>query len=153
MRADIPIDSLSVTQLLEDWAWLLPKPHALIALNKFGDMFLRNDAGEICFLTLATGQLNRLAGSTAEFQQLSADKGNQEKWFLLTLLTELERAEMNIGHGQCFGFKKPLSLGGEVEVSNIEVSPLYVYVSLMGQVHQQVNELPPGTKIAGVKIE
>ncbi len=153
MRADIPINDLSATQLLEDWAWLLPKPHELIALNKFGDMFLRNEAGEICFLSLATGQLNRLAGSTAEFQQLSADKVNQEKWFLLKLLTELERAETKIAHGQCFGFKKPPSLGGDVEVSNIEVSPLYAYVSLMGQIHQQVNGFPPGTKITGVKIE
>jgi hypothetical protein len=153
MRADIPIDDLSATELLEDWAWLLPKPHELFALNNFGDMFLRNEAGGIYFLSLATGQVNRLAESSAEFQRLGADKVNQEKWFLLGLLTELERAGMKIASGQCFGFKKPPSLGGEIELSNIEVSSLYPYVSLMGQIHQQLNKLPPGTRITGVKIE
>ncbi len=153
MRANIPIDDLSATELLGDWAWLLPKAYKLVALNNFGDMFLSNEAGKIYFLSLATGQVKRLAESSAEFQRLSADKVNQEKWFLLGLLTELERAGMKITSGQCFGFKKPPSLGGEIELSNIEVSPLYPYVSLMGQIHQHMNKLPPGAKIAGVKIE
>ena len=153
MRADIPMDGLSAAELLEDWAWLLPKPHELFVLNNFGDMFLRNEAGEIYFLSVATGLVNRLAEPSAEFQQLSADQVDREKWFLLGLLNELERAGMKISSGQCFGFKKPPSLGGEIELSNIEVSPLYPYVSLMGQIHQQVNKLLPGTKITEVKIE
>jgi hypothetical protein len=153
MRANIPLEGLSSEELLEDWAWLLGKTFTLIALNNFADMFLRNEAGEIYFLSLATGELNELAKSSAEFQRLSADKVNQEKLFSLKLLTELERAGLKIASGQCFGFKKPPSLGGEIEVSNIEISPLNPYVSLMGQIHQQVSKLPPSTKITGVKIE
>jgi len=49
--------------------------------------------------------------------------------------------------------KSPQALAVPFEVSNIEVSTLYVYVSLMGQIHQQVNGLPPGIKITDVKIE
>jgi hypothetical protein len=153
MRANIPLEGLSSEELLEDWAWLLGKTFTLIALNNFADMFLRNEAGEIYFLSLATGQLNRLAESTAEFQRLSADQVNQEEWFLLKLLTELERAGMKIANGQCFGFRKPPILGGEIEFSNIEISSLYPYVSLMGQIQQQVSKLPPGTKITRVMIE
>ncbi len=153
MRANIPLEGLSSEKLLEDWAWLIGKRFTLIALNNFADMFLCNEAGEIYFLSLATGQLNRLAESSAEFQRLSTDKVYQEKLFSLKLLTELERAGMTIASGQCFGFRKPPCLGGEIELSNIEISPLYPYISLMGQVHQKVNKLPPGTKITGVKIE
>jgi hypothetical protein len=99
MRANIPLEGLSTEELLEDWAWLLGKTFTLIALNNFGDMFLSNEAREIYFLSLATGQLNKLAESSAEFQRLSADKVNQEELFLLKLLTELERAGMKIASG------------------------------------------------------
>jgi hypothetical protein len=154
MRADIPIDDLSATELLEDWAWLLPKPHKLVALNNFGDMFLRNEAGEIYFFeSCYRTSSEQVGGIQRRISATERGQGKSREVVLAGLLTELERAGMKIASGQCFGFKKPPSLGGEIELSNIEVSPLYPYVSLMGQIHQQMNKLPPGAKIAGVKIE
>jgi len=35
----------------------------------------------------------------------------------------------------------------------MEIAPLSVYVSLMGQIHQKVKNLRPGTRIEGFKIE
>ena len=153
MRANISIEGLSSEELLEDWAWLLRRTFTLIALNNFGDMFLRDEGGEVHFLELAAGQVTTIAGSMEEFHRLSTDKNNQARWFLLGLLTELERAGITITKGQCFGFKKPPVLGGKIELSNIEITQLSVYTSLMGQIHQQVRNLPLGTKIKEIKIE
>jgi len=152
MRANISIEGLSSQELLEDWAWLLQKPFTIIAMNNFADMFLRDEDGEIHFLELAVGEVTKVAGSAAEFQRLTANKNNQSKWFMLGLLTELERAGMTLENGQCFGFTKAPILGGAIEPSNIEIAPLGVYVSLMGQICQQVQKLPAGTKVAGFKI-
>ncbi|SRR5713226_3550546 len=153
MRANILVEGLSSEELLDDWAWLLREPYALIALNNFGDMFLRDGTGKVHFLDLAAGQITTIAESMEEFQRLSADKNCRARWFLLGLLTELDRAGMTITKGECFGFKKPPVLGGKIELSNIEITQLSVYASLMGQIHQQVRNLPPGTKIKEIKIE
>jgi hypothetical protein len=152
MRANISLEGLSSEELLEDWAWLLRNTFTLIALNNFGDMFLRDEGGKVHFLELATGQVTTIAESMEEFQRLSEDKNYRARWFLLGLLTELDHAGMAITKGECFGFKKPPVLGGRIELSNIEITQLSVYASLMGQIHQQVRNLPPGAKIKEIKI-
>ena len=122
-------------------------------MNNFGDMFLRDEDGAIHFLVLGVGEVIKVAGSTSDFQQLAGDKDNQQGWFAHGLLTELERAKMTLESGRCFGFKKPPILGGKVELSNIEIVHLGVYISLMGQICQQVRKAPSGTEIGGFKIE
>jgi hypothetical protein len=39
-----------------------------------------------------------------------------------------------------------------MELSNIEVRSVCVYVSVMEQIHRQLKDVPPGTKITGVRI-
>ena len=153
MRANIEVERLFAAELLEDWDWLLKGPHALLAMNNFGDMFLRDGKGKIHMLELSTGSLKEIANSQSEFQGLVAIKENQKAWFLLDLLTELERSGMALAPGQCFSLKKPLALGGACEKSNIEVAPISVYVSMMGQIHRQLKDLPPETRVAGCKID
>jgi hypothetical protein len=153
MRANIPIDRLSQIELLADWKWLLKGSYVMIAMNNFGDIFLRQSTGEIRLLRVGSGDLEKIADSQAEFQSLVAEKEKQREWFALELLTEIEREGMTLAPGQCFSLKKPLTLGGTMEVSNIEVASIAIYVSLMGQMHRQLKDLPPGTRITGLRIE
>jgi len=48
---------------------------------------------------------------------------------------------------QCIGYKKPLFLGGEDDISNQELTDLEVYWHIMGQVIAKVKGLPPGTPV------
>ncbi|MBZ9871904.1 DUF1851 domain-containing protein [Mesorhizobium sp. BR1-1-9] len=50
-------------------------------------------------------------------------------------------------YDQCIGYKQPLFLGGEDDISNQELSDLEVYWHIMGQVIAKVKGLPPGTPI------
>ncbi len=52
-----------------------------------------------------------------------------------------------------YSFKVPPVLGGQFDVANIEVMPFVVTANLAGQLHQQIKELPPGTKISAFKME
>lgn len=50
-------------------------------------------------------------------------------------------------YGQCVGYKKPLFLGGQDNVSNLELVDFEVYWAIAGQILDQVRGLPIGTKI------
>jgi len=52
-----------------------------------------------------------------------------------------------------YSFKVPPVLGGQFDVPNIEVMHFVVTANLAGQLHQQIRELPPGTKISGFEME
>lgn len=51
---------------------------------------------------------------------------------------------------ECVGYKRPLFLGGEDVVANLEISDLGVYWTIMGQLRRQVHGLSEGTHIAKV---
>ena len=128
MRANIPLDGLSSSELLEDWAWLCKKPHTLVAMTNFGDMFLSDESGGVHFLDLVSGELSTVSNSVDEFKVLAADQEKQRQWFLTDLLTEIELAGLALSAGQCFSFKKPPALGGRVELANVEIAPIAVHV-------------------------
>lgn len=50
-------------------------------------------------------------------------------------------------YNQCVGYKTPLFLGGEDDISNMEITDLEVYWHIMGQVIAKVKGLPPGTPV------
>ncbi len=54
---------------------------------------------------------------------------------------------------QVYGFKIAPVLGGQVAVSNVEVIDFVVSINILGQLHKQVRNLPPGTPITGVTID
>ena len=55
---------------------------------------------------------------------------------------------MTLGASQCYGFITAPTLGGQYETSNIERLDIAVYLSLMGQIHEQIEDLPDGAKIS-----
>ncbi|GFE82239.1 hypothetical protein GCM10011487_42390 [Steroidobacter agaridevorans] len=58
-----------------------------------------------------------------------------------------------LGAAECVGYKVPLVLGGQDEVSNLERSDASVYWHLMTQVLMKTRNLPPETKVRGVSGE
>jgi hypothetical protein len=50
-------------------------------------------------------------------------------------------------HDQCVGYKRPLFLGGDDDVGNLEISDIDVYWDLMGQLVRKTKGLPPGTPV------
>ena len=64
----------------------------------------------------------------------------------------LSAAGRQLGDGQCLALKKPIVLGGAVGLENMEVAPIAVHISLLGQTHQQVRQLASDTKVQSVKL-
>jgi hypothetical protein len=53
-------------------------------------------------------------------------------------------------YAQCIGYQKPLFLGGDDEVWNLQLSDLDVYWHVVGELVRKTRGLPPGTPIRAV---
>jgi Domain of unknown function (DUF1851) len=54
---------------------------------------------------------------------------------------------------ECIGYRKPLFLGGQDVVANLELSDLDVYWTIMGQLRRRAMRLPEGTPVSHVRGE
>ncbi len=75
------VGQLDIERLLADWRWLCPKPMTLLARSAFGDLFLRDESGEVFGLDVAAGKLTKIADSEAEFRELAASQEKRAEWF------------------------------------------------------------------------
>ena len=56
-------------------------------------------------------------------------------------------------NNECIGYKVPLFLGGDDEISNLERIDMQLYWSLCAQLFKQTINLPNGTKINDIKLQ
>jgi hypothetical protein len=138
--------------LLADWRWLLGAEAKLILASSLGDAFLLDTTG-IWWLNVGDGSYTRIADSTAEFQSFLSSREKVDEWFVPQLVGDILITGLERKDHQCFSFKKPPVLGGEYEPANFEPTDLSVHFSILGQIHQQVRDLPPGTPISEVKMK
>lgn len=134
--------------LLSEWRWLLDDSFQLILISALGDMFLTDEAGHVHWLDAGTGKLTEIADSLDEFQQLRQQPENVAEWFMPQLIGDIMQTGVRLTPGQCFGYKLPPTVGGQMVPSNFEPTNLSVHFSILGQLNRQVKDLPEGTPIA-----
>jgi hypothetical protein len=134
--------------LLADWRWLLDDSFQLILISSLGDMFLTDSAGHVHWLDAGAGRLTEIAASFDEFQQLRQQPANAAEWFIPQLVGDILQSGVRLAPGQCFGYKLPPIVGGQMEPSNFEPTNLAVHFSILGQLNRQAKDLPEGTPIA-----
>jgi hypothetical protein len=145
--------SLGYERLLEDWSWLLKGAFRVLAASKFGDWFVERPSGPVEMLDAMEGNLREVAPSRAEFQRLINTYEKQEEWLLSELVLALHEKGVVPAAGQCYAFKVPPILAGQVDSESVEVMDLAVWVSICGQLHRQVQAMSPGTRISGLTLK
>jgi hypothetical protein len=142
--ADLLIEDRSLDHrvVLSDWSWLLGDVFSVIAGTKFGDWFILRPDGHVDLLDALEGELREVASSYEEFTRLINTRERQEEWLLSLLVLTLHEQGVIPGPGQCYAFKVPPILGGKADSSNVEVMSLTVWVSLCGQLHREIKEMP-----------
>jgi len=146
-----PPDLLS--RALADWAWMPAlSGKSPMVTSAFGDVFLTADDG-VWFLDTLEGTLTREWDSPASLQDVLNTQEGQDR-FLMVGLAQTAFSEGRVpGDGEVLSFKTPPILGGSLEPDNIEVSDLEVALSVAGQIHRQVKDVPPGTPVSGITID
>lgn len=153
MNADdlsIPIGTVDVACLLEDWNWLLRGGYRVERITLFGDLFLSDSEGAIHLLDMLSGETSRVADSISELASLLNQQDRLDEWFLqgFVMTCELRPAE-----GECLAWKIPPALGGPIEPDNLQVMSLRAYQRILSQLHEQIRDLPPGARISGFTVD
>ena len=148
----IPPDGIDAEGLLDEWRWLVPKGLEPVVISALGDLFLQDEKGRIFWLDTGWGQLTEVARDFEDFEQQLQDQETAVEWFIPQLVGELMKKGQELGRGQCFGFVVPPVLGGEIALDNFEPIDVSVHVGVLGQIHRQVKDLPPGTPIGKIEI-
>lgn len=146
-RLTIDVAGLDCDRLLLDWRWLVPESLRPFCLTVFGDWFFEDSTGRVIFLDTIAAKLSEVAQSRREFLSARAKQENLDQCFMADLVTLCWDRGLRPGSGQCLSFKIPPVLSGPLDLDNVEVCDLVVHLSILGQIHRGVKDLPAGTRI------
>jgi hypothetical protein len=91
--------------------------------------------------------LAEIAASEEEFRRLASTEEKRREWFAEDDEMDAAKRGLTPSPQQCIAFKIPLMFAESGKPNNVYVADLYEQVSLLGDLHRQVSELPDGTKV------
>lgn len=134
----VAFDKTQEDDFLSDWRWLVENAVEILLISSLGDMFLKDISGVVYWLDTGAGQTTKIAESKEHFQRLLQTKENVIEWFIPDLVGDLITSGKTLGVGECFSYKLPPTLGGNIEVDNFEPTDLSVHFSILGQIQKQI---------------
>ena len=132
---------------LTDYQCLAGMAFTIWIANLFGDLVLINDSGGIVYFDSSAGSCRQLCDRKEAFISWIDVGNNADDVFMIHLADACKSARLKLGKLQCYSFKKPTILGGEFRPDNVYVCDLTVHYGFMGQLCNQIANLPDGTKI------
>jgi hypothetical protein len=145
-------EDFDLDDALGSWRWLVPQQVRALAVTAFGDVFLVDGSGAVLFLDTAAGKCEEVAASVEELKEKLRQPELLDEWFMPGLLSELRAAGKKLPPGQCYDADHSIILGGSFTPENWSPTFWRVHFHSLGQIHEQVKDLPPGTRITGIKF-
>lgn len=143
---------IDLDTLLSDWTWAIPEVLRPVLLTAMGDAFAQGESGAIYFVDMIAGKVRLIAEDGESFKSLLRDNPFVTDHMFPSQIMQYRDAGMTLQPGQVYSHKQLLVLGGEDEIDNIEPTDVSVHISIHGQVHRQVKDLPDGSPISEIKI-
>lgn len=132
----------SYRRAMEDWSWLPVGGMRPVAASLFGDVFLEDGSG-IWVLDILEGSLRRVFSDRQQMAAVLSTEEGQDRHLLGGLALAAERLLGLVpGPTQVLAWKVPPALGAPTAIENLELMDFEAYLSLQGQIHRQVRELP-----------
>lgn len=137
---------------LDSWAWLDLSGKTPAFASLFGDVFFRSGNGW-WFLDTIEGTLARRWATQEELAAELATDDGQDQYLLGGLAFSAHERGIVLEPGDVYDFRVPPALGGPFDIENITAIAFAVSLTIAGQLHDQIRDLPPGTRISEIKIE
>lgn len=137
---------------LSSWLWLVPSSARPVLITALGDLFLEIDS-EVHFLNTEEGSLAKVAASRDDWKAKMQERTYVATWFRPSLVQSLLENGVVLRSGEVFSPVVPPVLGGRRDASNFIGSQWRNHLHVLGQVHDQVRRLAPGTKIDRIVFE
>lgn len=134
----IDASEYETSRLLAEWHWLVPQFATPLFISAFGDWVFGHPDGELWKLSLLEGDYRQMATNAAEYNTLNKSAEWLENTFSAGWQVIAAGHGMQPDKDQCLGWKIPPVLGGKLEVANLEIFGMFLYQSLMGQLHRQL---------------
>jgi hypothetical protein len=134
----IAASQFDVGELRTEWRWLVPDSHTPMFISAFGDWVFGHPDGSIWVLSLLDGEYEAVAKDAAEYNALNCSVEWLEQIFIADWQPIAAAHGLVPSTDECLGWKLHPLLGGEFEVSNLQIFSMRVYQSIMGQVHRQI---------------
>lgn len=139
-------ETLDSGRLLSEWRWLCPQPLSVIGRNAFGDLFLKDEAGKVHLLNVASGEFSLIAASVSEFTELARTPEKREVWFAEAAVNDATTRGLVPGPQQCIRFSTPVVFAENDGLDSAYIADRYEHVGFLGDIHRQIATLPDGTK-------
>lgn len=139
----LPLGGINWPEALASWAFLLPRRFSLLFANRFGDVFIVQEDGSVHMLNLATGTLDRLADKIEDLADLLEVDVLRQNWLMTNLVDQCIEAGLLLKPGEVYSYKVPPSLGGTMELDNVEIMPAADHYHAMAEIQLMLDELPP----------
>jgi hypothetical protein len=139
--------------MIDSWRWLIGHgAFSVVCVTAMGNLFIADSAGVVHFLDTTEGLFRRVA-DTCEALDSLFDSSNNRRWLLWSFFVrELLKSAQPLAPGQCYGWKVPPCLGGEIDFKNLEPTDVATHVSIQGQLHEQTRAMAPGTRIEEIRV-
>lgn len=143
-----PVTDLGVAfpESLAAWRWLVPASAQPLLISALGDLFV-SLSDSILFLDTEKGSLAPVARNRGDWKGAMQEPDKLAAWFRPGLVAELRGSGLSLRSGEVFSPLVPPILGGSHTAENYTASQWRHHLHFLGQVHDQVRLLPPGTKI------
>ena len=142
--------SINTESLLEDWEWLLKENSRVVLITAMGDLFLQGESGAIYFLDVCSGTLKAVCENGQEFEDSLSNVTFVTEHFYPSLIFDYRKNGLTLNEGECYSHKQFLVLGGKDTIENIEPTNAEVHISMLGQIHYKLKDLPAGTVIKDI---
>lgn len=136
----------SIDRALDAWQWLGLKGDPIV-VTAFADVFFLTPDG-VWFLDTLEGSFKKSHNSRNELDVALATTEGQDHFLFSRFIDRAEKEGLMPKSGQCLDFTLHPKIGGAIDYSNLELRDFVVALHIRGQLHEQVGNLPDGTKIS-----
>lgn len=147
MQLTKDIKNVDLDDILSSWRWKLNDLKGVATISVLGDIFLLGNDDAVYWLQTDTGDLTKVADNLEQYEQFLSDEEKVVNWFLPFLVKDLLVAGKTLKDNEVYSYKKLPMIGGEYSVDNIESIDISVHFAISGQICEQIQNLPDGTKV------
>jgi hypothetical protein len=127
-------------RVLDMWRWLVPEAWTVLALNLFGDWFLRDTTGAVHVASTLDGGLWPVSDSVDQFWASLSSEESQDGLLLAGFVLGCEVNGKRRPPGHCYCWAIHPRIGGPITAENVSVMLSVAWQTICAQLHSQ---LPP----------